>query len=141
MAARQNCDNRSAHGVALGADEAVSIAAQRGTVVHCHAGRIWITHEGDARDYVVPAGAHFRCAGAGRIVVSALTADARIAVYRVAARSHAAWTRSGVHLDADFVGFECPDYFVVGYGMDVAHAFRELPFVGIVKGDAWTPDI
>lgn len=39
-------------------------------------------------------------------------------------------------LEADFVGFECPDYFVVGYGMDVAHAFRELPFVGIVKGDA-----
>lgn len=39
-------------------------------------------------------------------------------------------------LDADFVGFECPDYFVVGYGMDVGHAFRELPFVGIVKGDA-----
>ena len=39
-------------------------------------------------------------------------------------------------LDADFVGFDCPDYFVVGYGMDVGHAFRELPFVGIVKGDA-----
>ncbi|MEO1703073.1 MAG: hypoxanthine phosphoribosyltransferase [Pseudomonadota bacterium] len=39
-------------------------------------------------------------------------------------------------LDADFVGFECPDHFVVGYGMDVAHAFRELPFVGVVKGDA-----
>ncbi len=39
-------------------------------------------------------------------------------------------------LDADFVGFECPDYFVVGYGMDVAHAFRELPFVGVVTGDA-----
>ncbi|MAY63851.1 MAG: hypoxanthine phosphoribosyltransferase [Rhizobiales bacterium] len=39
-------------------------------------------------------------------------------------------------LDADYVGFECPDYFVVGYGMDVAYAFRELPFVGIVTGDA-----
>tara|TARA_R110002020_G_scaffold198830_9_gene400136 strand:+ start:18032 stop:18574 length:543 start_codon:yes stop_codon:yes gene_type:complete len=39
-------------------------------------------------------------------------------------------------LDAEYVGFECPDYFVVGYGMDVAYAFRELPFVGIVKGDA-----
>lgn len=39
-------------------------------------------------------------------------------------------------LEADFVGFECPDHFVVGYGMDVAHAFRELPYVGIVKGDA-----
>lgn len=39
-------------------------------------------------------------------------------------------------LNAEFVGFECPDYFVVGYGMDVAYAFRELPFVGVVKGEA-----
>lgn len=35
-------------------------------------------------------------------------------------------------IDADFVGFECPDLFVVGYGMDMAHRFRELPFVGVV---------
>lgn len=39
-------------------------------------------------------------------------------------------------LKADYVGFICPDYFVVGYGMDVAYAFRELPYVGIVIGDA-----
>jgi len=45
-------------------------------------------------------------------------------------------SRRQAALEADFVGFECPDYFVVGYGMDVAHAFRELPFVGVVKGDA-----
>ena len=38
-------------------------------------------------------------------------------------------------INADYVGFECPDYFVVGYGMDVAHAFRELPFVGVVSDD------
>lgn len=38
-------------------------------------------------------------------------------------------------INADYVGFECPDYFVVGYGMDVAHAFRELPFVGVVVED------
>ncbi len=38
-------------------------------------------------------------------------------------------------VDADFIGFDCPDYFVVGYGMDVGHAFRELPYVGVVKGD------
>lgn len=44
--------------------------------------------------------------------------------------------RRQTELEADFTGFECPDYFVVGYGMDVAHAFRELPFVGVVKGDA-----
>jgi hypoxanthine phosphoribosyltransferase len=36
-------------------------------------------------------------------------------------------------VDADHVGFTCPDLFVVGYGMDVAHAFRELPFVGVVE--------
>ena len=35
-------------------------------------------------------------------------------------------------LEADFVGFLCPDKFVVGYGMDMAHAFRELPFIGYV---------
>jgi hypoxanthine phosphoribosyltransferase len=42
-------------------------------------------------------------------------------------------TRRQTEIEADFVGFNCPDYFVVGYGMDVAHAFRELPFVGVVK--------
>jgi hypoxanthine phosphoribosyltransferase len=38
-------------------------------------------------------------------------------------------------IKADYVGFECPDYFVVGYGMDVAHAYRELPFVGVVADE------
>ncbi len=36
-------------------------------------------------------------------------------------------------LRAEHVGFVCPDLFVVGYGMDAAHAFRELPFVGVVE--------
>jgi hypoxanthine phosphoribosyltransferase len=36
------------------------------------------------------------------------------------------------NIKADFQGFECPDKFVVGYGMDMAHQFRELPFVGHV---------
>jgi hypoxanthine phosphoribosyltransferase len=31
---------------------------------------------------------------------------------------------------ADFYGFKCPNVFVVGYGMDLAHRYRELPFVG-----------
>ncbi|MEM7214702.1 MAG: hypoxanthine phosphoribosyltransferase [Pseudomonadota bacterium] len=35
-------------------------------------------------------------------------------------------------ISAEFTGFQCPDKFVVGYGMDVGHAFRELPFVGEV---------
>lgn len=44
--------------------------------------------------------------------------------------------RRKTKISADYVGFECPDKFVVGYGMDVGHAFRELPFVGVVTGDA-----
>ncbi len=36
----------------------------------------------------------------------------------------------------DFVGFTCPDLFVVGYGMDQAHAFRELPFIGVIEDEA-----
>jgi hypoxanthine phosphoribosyltransferase len=40
--------------------------------------------------------------------------------------------KRAVNIQADYVGFDCPDLFVVGYGMDVAHSFRELPFVGVV---------
>jgi hypoxanthine phosphoribosyltransferase len=35
-------------------------------------------------------------------------------------------------LKADYVGFEIPDYFVVGYGLDYAERYRNLPFVGIL---------
>jgi len=40
--------------------------------------------------------------------------------------------KRAVSLEPDFCAFECPDTFVVGYGMDVAHRYRELPFVGRV---------
>lgn len=35
-------------------------------------------------------------------------------------------------IEPDFVGFECPDKFVVGYGMDAAHSFRQLPYIGVI---------
>jgi hypoxanthine phosphoribosyltransferase len=37
-----------------------------------------------------------------------------------------------VNLEPDYYAFLCPNEFVVGYGMDVAHRYRELPFVGRV---------
>ena len=40
--------------------------------------------------------------------------------------------KRAVQIVADFVGFNIPDVFVVGYGMDVAHSYRELPFIGRV---------
>lgn len=38
-----------------------------------------------------------------------------------------------VKIKADFTGFACPDRFVVGYGLDDAHAWRQLPFVGYLE--------
>jgi hypoxanthine phosphoribosyltransferase len=35
-------------------------------------------------------------------------------------------------ITADYVGFEIPDYFVVGYGLDFAERYRNLPFVGVL---------
>lgn len=39
-----------------------------------------------------------------------------------------------IEVAADFVGFACPDRFVVGYGMDYAGKYRQLPFVGALDG-------
>jgi len=33
---------------------------------------------------------------------------------------------------ADYIGFSIPDLFVVGYGLDFAERYRNLPFVGIL---------
>jgi len=40
--------------------------------------------------------------------------------------------RRVVDLSADYVGFEVPDVFVVGYGLDYAERYRNLPFVGVL---------
>jgi hypoxanthine phosphoribosyltransferase len=36
-------------------------------------------------------------------------------------------------VEADYVGFEIPDVFVVGYGLDFAERYRNLPFVGVLQ--------
>ena len=42
-------------------------------------------------------------------------------------------SRRKVELKADYVGFEVPDEFVVGYGLDFDEEYRNLPFVGVLK--------
>jgi hypoxanthine phosphoribosyltransferase len=37
-------------------------------------------------------------------------------------------------MEAQFVGFQIPDRFVVGYGLDYAGYYRELPFIGMMDG-------
>jgi hypoxanthine phosphoribosyltransferase/bifunctional protein TilS/HprT len=38
-----------------------------------------------------------------------------------------------VEIDADYVGFDVPNEFVVGYGLDYAEQYRNLPYVGVLK--------
>ena len=45
--------------------------------------------------------------------------------------------RRVVDLDADFVGMQVPDEFVVGYGLDYNEYYRNLPFVGVLKPEAY----
>ena len=41
--------------------------------------------------------------------------------------------RRVVDIKADYTGFTIPDKFVVGYGLDYAQNYRQLPFVGIIE--------
>jgi hypoxanthine phosphoribosyltransferase len=65
---------------------------------------------------------------------------------RLAAESGAAGIRSCVLLrknvtresdiQADYVGFDIPNEFVVGYGLDYNEQYRNLPYIGVLKEDA-----
>jgi hypoxanthine phosphoribosyltransferase len=44
------------------------------------------------------------------------------------------------HIQADYVGFEIPDLFVVGYGLDYAERYRNLPFVGVLHPHIYSPN-
>lgn len=41
--------------------------------------------------------------------------------------------RRKVEISVDYLGFEIPDEFVVGYGLDYAEKYRNLPYIGILK--------
>ncbi len=45
--------------------------------------------------------------------------------------------RRKVDFDVDYIGFEIPDEFVVGYGIDYAQKYRNLPFIGIIKREVY----
>ena len=45
--------------------------------------------------------------------------------------------KSGITLQADYVGFTIPNEFVVGYGLDYNEQYRNLPFIGILKPEVY----
>ena len=46
--------------------------------------------------------------------------------------------RRQTDFEADWVGFEIPDHFVVGYGRDYAERYRHFPYVGILKPEMYS---
>jgi hypoxanthine phosphoribosyltransferase len=46
-------------------------------------------------------------------------------------------SRRQVDIKPDYCGFEIPDKFVVGYGLDFAEIYRNLPFIGVLKPEAY----
>lgn len=45
--------------------------------------------------------------------------------------------RREIDLEADYVGFEIPNEFVVGFGLDYNEKYRQLPYVGVLKSDVY----
>jgi hypoxanthine phosphoribosyltransferase len=45
--------------------------------------------------------------------------------------------RRELDIPLDYVGFEVPDEFVAGYGLDFAEEYRNLPFVGVLKEEIY----
>lgn len=46
--------------------------------------------------------------------------------------------RRTVDLEPDYKGFTLPDEFIVGYGLDYAEKYRNLPFVGVLKEEVYS---
>jgi hypoxanthine phosphoribosyltransferase len=44
-----------------------------------------------------------------------------------------------IELPSEYVGFELPDLFVVGYGLDYQERYRNLPFVGLLRPEVFRP--
>lgn len=44
-------------------------------------------------------------------------------------------TRRKVHVPIDYVGFEIPDVFVIGYGLDYGERYRNLPYIAVLEPD------
>lgn len=45
--------------------------------------------------------------------------------------------RRTAEVDVEYIGFDIPNEFIIGYGLDYAEKYRDLPFVGILKREIY----
>ena len=93
------------------------------------------------REFALDVGEHGE-----REVVQILVVLAPCEVDEVGVRAHTKHLRVAVLLDkperriapvrADYLGFSIPNEFVVGYGLDYAERYRNLPYVGVLSLDS-----
>ena len=50
-------------------------------------------------------------------------------------------SRRVVEMEAEYIGFDIPDYFVVGFGLDFNQKYRNLPFVGVLKEELYCKEV
>ena len=46
-------------------------------------------------------------------------------------------TSAQADIPCRYIGFECPDEFIVGYGLDFAEHYRNLPYIGVLKPEIY----
>jgi len=50
-------------------------------------------------------------------------------------------SRRVVEIEAEYTGFDIPDYFVIGFGLDFNQKYRNLPFVGVLKEELYSGEV
>jgi hypothetical protein len=113
---------------------AISVEARVGTELRSLEGRVWITQEGDVRDYIVPVGMRYTAGRSGRVVVNAVDGAAQVAVTWKVPEAAGALAQSRVSLDYESIAElkraarrarsrEIARLFRCGWAW-LAHAFR-----------------
>jgi hypoxanthine phosphoribosyltransferase len=49
--------------------------------------------------------------------------------------------RRTTNMEADYKGFVLPDEFIVGYGLDFAEKYRNLPYIGVLKREIYSDEV
>ena len=42
-------------------------------------------------------------------------------------------SRREAEIETEYIGYEVPDQFIVGYGLDYAQKYRNLPYIGVLE--------